>query len=349
MALWVRHRYVTFIVITRSKALARREVTSSIEGLAGRFFWTTRLGCGGPLEQQTVARSSIRRVGQITQRGISVARAFRDESRRVNHGLRNSLLAMPAFTRGARLARELKNPPMNIGPPDIGSDVDNPLVQYFADNRYRRGLWKWEHYFDAYHRHLDRFRGRDVYLLEIGIYSGGSIDMWRWYMGDRCTYYGVDFDPSCSAYASDQVSVLIGDQADRSFWGRVRESVPKLDVVIDDGGHRPEQQMVTLEEMLPHLNPGGVYVCEDAHGLRQPVIEFASGLVDELNRCTTSPPDGFTVLPDQPFRLPASSYQRRVHSIHFYPFMLVIETRVEAGSDFVSRKQGSIWNPHFDY
>src|SRR5581483_3634800 len=143
MALWVRHRYVTFIVITRSKALARREVTSSIEGLAGRFFWTTRLGCGGPLEQQTVARSSIRRVGQITQRGISVARAFRDESRRVNHGLRNSLLAMPAFTRGARLARELKNPPMNIGPPDIGSDVDNPLVQYFADNRYRRGLWKW--------------------------------------------------------------------------------------------------------------------------------------------------------------------------------------------------------------
>ena len=32
-------------------------------------------------------------------------------------------------------------------------------------------------------------------------------------------------------------------------------------------GHTPEQQIVTLEEMLPHLRPGGVYLCEDVHGI----------------------------------------------------------------------------------
>jgi hypothetical protein len=54
--------------------------------------------------------------------------------------------------------------------------------------------------------------------------------------------------------------VFVGDQADRSFWKRVKQEVPNLGVVIDDGGHIPEQQIVTLEEMFPHLRPGGVYL-----------------------------------------------------------------------------------------
>jgi hypothetical protein len=46
-------------------------------------------------------------------------------------------------------------------------------------------------------------------------------------------------------------SIHIGDQGDREFWRAFRERVPPVDVLIDDGGHQPEQQIVTLEEMLP--------------------------------------------------------------------------------------------------
>ena len=33
-----------------------------------------------------------------------------------------------------------------------------------------RGLWKWTHYFDAYERHLAKFVGEAVNVVEIGVY-----------------------------------------------------------------------------------------------------------------------------------------------------------------------------------
>ena len=72
--------------------------------------------------------------------------------------------------------------------------------------------------------------------------------MWRHYLGTACHVYGVDIEPICKSYENDYVKILIGDQADRSFWKSFREEIPPLDVVIDDGGHAVEQQIVTIEE-----------------------------------------------------------------------------------------------------
>ena len=38
------------------------------------------------------------------------------------------------------------------------------------------------------------------------------------------------------------------------------------DIIIDDGGHTPEEQMVTFEALWPYIAPGGIYVIEDLHG-----------------------------------------------------------------------------------
>ena len=59
------------------------------------------------------------------------------------------------------------------------------------------------------------------------------------------------------------MEVFIGDQADRAFWKQFKEKVPAIDIIVDDGGHQVDQQVATLEELLPHLRPGGVYLCED--------------------------------------------------------------------------------------
>src|SRR5215467_6501501 len=48
----------------------------------------------------------------------------------------------------------------------------NPLRKYFDDHSEGHGIWKWLHYFDIYHRHFQSFIGRDVHMMEIGIYSG---------------------------------------------------------------------------------------------------------------------------------------------------------------------------------
>src|SRR5271168_3886972 len=104
----------------------------------------------------------------------------------------------------------------------------NPLRSFFEERTAGRGIWKWDHYFDIYDRHFSKFRNTDVHVLEIGIYSGGSLDMWRNYFGAGSHIYGVDIEPDCQAYESDGVRILIGDQADRSFWSRVKQQVPQL-------------------------------------------------------------------------------------------------------------------------
>jgi hypothetical protein len=213
----------------------------------------------------------------------------------------------------------------------------NPLRDLVSNRSGGPGISKWEHYFEIYRRHLDRFIGSHVDVMEIGIHSGGSLDMWDGYFGDQCHVYGVDIDPSCTRYERNNVTVLIGDQQDRSFWSRVKTQVPGLDIVIDDGGHEPEQQMVTLEELLPHVRPGGVYVCEDVHGVRNRFTVFAAGLVAQLNARQRNPGDTLGANP--------TAFQGAVHSIHFYPYVVVIEKHAVPPSRFSVFTHGTEWNP----
>jgi len=213
----------------------------------------------------------------------------------------------------------------------------NPLWDYFQAHKVGRGIWKWEHYFDIYHRHFSRFVNQKVNVVEIGIYSGGSLEMWRSYFGDKSHIYGVDIEESCKAYENDRTSVFIGDQADRTFWSTFRKSVDGLDIVIDDGGHTPEQQQITLEEMLPHLRPGGVYLCEDVHYPFNRFAAFATGLVNELNRING--------ISESPVQSSVSQFQSSIHSIHFYPYVVVIEKHRVPPTKLVAPKHGTEWQP----
>jgi hypothetical protein len=220
--------------------------------------------------------------------------------------------------------------------------VSNPLRTFFNARNEGRGIWKWDHYFDVYHRHFERFRGTDVHILEIGIYSGGSLEMWSDYFGARCHVYGLDTREECLRYQSESISVFIGDQADRDFWRRFRLEVPKLDVVVDDGGHQPDQQATSLEELLPHLAPGGVYVVEDVHGVGNRFAAYTSSLIEALNT--------YSGIADHenPKRRKVSQttgFQSAIDSIHCYPFVAVIEKRRGPVTEFVAPKQGTEWEP----
>ena len=52
----------------------------------------------------------------------------------------------------------------------------NDLEQYFSENTNRK-ISKWQHYFDVYDRHLSRFRKKEIVVLEIGVWQGGSLEM----------------------------------------------------------------------------------------------------------------------------------------------------------------------------
>src|SRR5262245_22832132 len=241
----------------------------------------------------------------------------------------HALNSLPSLYRAYAFARTYSNCSA-LASDASNASPGNPLWDYFQANTQGPGIWKWEHYFEVYHRHFAPFIGQPVNVLEIGIYSGGSLGMWRSYFGERSHIYGVDIEEACKTYESEHISVLIGDQADRAFWQSFRNRAERIDIVIDDGGHTPRQQRVTLEEMLPYLPPGGVYLCEDIHGRGNRFAAFASALVDELNGMKPKKP---------------SMFQTSVHSIHFYPFLLVIEKHRVPPTELVSTRRGTEWQP----
>jgi hypothetical protein len=212
-------------------------------------------------------------------------------------------------------------------------------LSYFNAHTEGPGVWKFLHYFDIYHRHFCKFVGREVHVLEVGIYSGGSLRMWREYFGKACRVYGVDINEACMAYKDEAIEVFIGDQADRSFWARIKQAVPQIDILIDDGGHLPEQQRITLEEMLPYIAPGGVYLCEDILGVFNPFAAYIQGLASGLN---------FESRVETPENTPglaftSSNVQAAISSIHLYPFAAVIEKREHNVDRLFAPKHGTQW------
>ena len=97
----------------------------------------------------------------------------------------------------------------------------NPLAEYFRNNPGRL-IDKWHHYFEIYHRHFAAFRGRSPVVVEIGVYHGGSLEMWRHYFGRGARIVGIDLDPRCRQFEGDRSASMIGDQADRKFLAEVR-------------------------------------------------------------------------------------------------------------------------------
>ncbi len=217
------------------------------------------------------------------------------------------------------------------------------LESYVAQHKTGPGLWKWRHYLPVYERHLAQFRNRPVRVMEIGIYSGGSLQMWRSYFGSGAQIYGVDIEPVCRSYEDSNTRVFIGDQADPEFWRRVLAEVGEIDIVIDDGGHQPTQQVRTLEAVLPHLSPGGVYICEDVHGRFNVFSAYVAGLIASMNGARWCQSEGSLALECEP-----SEFQRLVDSIHIYPYLVVIEMRQRTVDLLTAPKMGDQWQPFLD-
>lgn len=212
------------------------------------------------------------------------------------------------------------------------------LETYFHANEGRL-IHKWMHFFDVYDKHFSRYRGKEVVILEIGVYHGGSLQMWKNYFGDKARIYGVDINPRCKELEEENISIHIGSQSDRTFLRKLKKELPPIDILIDDGGHTMQQQIVTFEELYDAVRPDGVYLCEDLHtsywlqyggGDRRPgtFIEYSKRFIDKLNAWHS-----------EEASLKVDSFTRSAGSLHFYDSILVIEKKVVAPPEH--RKTGT--------
>jgi Methyltransferase domain len=168
------------------------------------------------------------------------------------------------------------------------------LARVFSETQ--QGLVnKWHHYLPLYDRYLAPRRGTAFRMLEIGVSHGGSLSMWRRWLGPEATIFGIDINPRCARYDGINGQVRIGSQDDPEFLNRVVDEMGGVDVVLDDGSHVMEHVRASFEILFPRLSVGGLYMIEDLHtaylprfggGLDAPanVFRFASELVDDMHR-----------------------------------------------------------------
>lgn len=119
-------------------------------------------------------------------------------------------------------------------------------------------------YLDIYQRYFDPFRDSLSTFMEIGVWKGDSLRMWRDYF-TAGSLVGVDVSEIPSVELRD-TQILLADQSDRAQLSAVLDNTfSEFDIIIDDGGHTMQQQQVTLGHLFKNLKSGGVFVIEDLH------------------------------------------------------------------------------------
>ena len=122
---------------------------------------------------------------------------------------------------------------------------------------------KHTNYFDIYDRLLSEYIGKPITFVEIGILDGGSLFMWREFFGKDARIIGVELNPDATKWRKHGFEIFIGDQSNPHFWVEFFKEVGHIDVLLDDGGHRNDQQIVTVHSSLPYILDGGLIIIED--------------------------------------------------------------------------------------
>jgi hypothetical protein len=150
----------------------------------------------------------------------------------------------------------------------IAPEIESRLQTLDIYRCYKRSKYlsvKHSSYFHVYEELLTKYRGKNFTFVEIGVLNGGSLFMWRDFFGPGARIIGIDLNPDAKKWEKDNFEIFVGSQSDENFWDQLFLSVGDVDVVLDDGGHTNEQQIITAEKCFPHIKDGGMLIVEDTH------------------------------------------------------------------------------------
>ncbi len=106
---------------------------------------------------------------------------------------------------------------------------------------------------------------REVRLLELGVYQGGSLYLWRDYFPFG-QIAGLDLNPVQLDDPSGRIHFYQGSQQDTDLLDRIAAEVAPdgFDMIIDDCAHLAGPARTSFWHLFDrHLKPGGIYAIED--------------------------------------------------------------------------------------
>lgn len=200
-------------------------------------------------------------------------------------------------------------------------------------------------YTKIYETYFNALQNKCIKFLEIGFAGGPSARMWDTYFTNPYSrLYFIDINPDCFKHMKDlssRCSLNLVDQGSEESLKEWSECVGGgFDIIIDDGGHQMNQQIISFKTLFPLLKKGGIYIIEDLHtsywnaygsegnpenpkAAPNSAIRFIQSLVDDLNfvgaRSQLANRDKFVPLLEN-----LSFYQEHIAAIHFYTSIVFI-------------------------
>jgi hypothetical protein len=164
---------------------------------------------------------------------------------------------------------------------------------------------------------------KKITFVEVGVLQGGSLFMWREYFGKDARIIGIDLHPNAKELEKHGFEIYVGSQSDKNFWKNFYFKVGKIDVLLDDGGHVNDQQIITLGESVHNINDNGIIVTEDVHTSyfkkfgnpsKYSFINYSKYLVDVVN----------SRFPETKIKK-NNNFRNKIYSISFYESVVAIK------------------------
>lgn len=117
-------------------------------------------------------------------------------------------------------------------------------------------------YTETYFNFLNENRDKIKKVMEIGIFRGGSLRMWRDFF-PLADIYGLDNHPEL-LFETDRIKSVFAEQNDEETLKKAIEEIGnEFDLIVDDGSHEIEDQLLSFKTFFPIIKVGGIYAIED--------------------------------------------------------------------------------------
>lgn len=149
---------------------------------------------------------------------------------------------------------------VNLNLRRIGVEVknENKLSDLFKLKNYQTDKYDLGYIHSFYENFLDKLSEDPIKMLEIGVYNGGSIQLWRDYLHKDSEIYAGDlnyFEHIPGTFS------IIGDMYSKDQISKLKDDY--FDLIIDDGPHSFESFVLVMQRYFSKLKKGGTLVIED--------------------------------------------------------------------------------------
>ena len=215
---------------------------------------------------------------------------------------------------------------MDINPKDLSKaslEINSNLKLFQIYKNLKRVSLKSDTYFKIYEELFSKYVGKKITFVEVGVLQGGSLFMWREYLGKDARIIGIDLHPNAKELEKHGFKIYIGSQSDKNFWRNFYSKVGNIDVLLDDGGHVNDQQIITLSESVHNINDNGIIVTEDVHTSylkkignpsKYSFINYSKYLIDVVN----------SRFPETKIKK-NNDFRNKIYSISFYESIVAIK------------------------